>query len=253
VSGVLLAVLAACVYGAGAMHTPRWPAARAAAFALGCATLGAALSPPVDAAADARPAAHMLQHLLLAVLAPALLAAGAPVRLALAALPDGGRRAVGRALRSGMVHALGRPTVAVPLAIAAFVAVHVPAMVDAALGSAAVHVAEHAALFYTGLLLWVVILAVDPVPAAPSPLGRLAWLTGVMIAMSVVGAVYSSAPHVLIDGYARLPDALGAQQDAGAVMWVGSGALMVPAMLVTVFAAMLREERLQQRREALRQ
>jgi cytochrome c oxidase assembly factor CtaG len=226
-------------------------ALRGLSLTLGLAVIAVALSPPVDAAADARPAPHMLQHLLLGTLAPLLIAAAAPVRLALATLPAGGRRALGRGLAHPVVHAIGRPSVAVPLAIGAFVVVHVPAVMEAALRSGTIHAAEHALLFYTGLLLWVAVLAVDPVPSRPSPLGRLAWLTGAMIAMSVVGAYYSSAPHVLVPGYAHLAGALGAQQTAGAVMWVGSGVLLVPAMLATVFAAMLREEALQRRREAL--
>ena len=250
-SALLPAMLAAAAYAAGAVRARPWPALRTLSFVLGCAVGAVALSPAIDRAADARPAPHMVQHLLVGTLAPLLIAAAAPVRLALAALPGGGRRAVGRALRHPVVHAVGRPAFAVPVAVAAFVAVHVPAVMEAALRSGVVHAAEHAALFYTALLLWIVVLAVDPVPVRPSPIGRQAWLTAAMVAMSVVGAYYSSAPHVLVAGYAGVPDALAAQQHAGAVMWVGSGVLFVPAMLATAFAAMLREEALQRRREAL--
>jgi putative membrane protein len=250
-TGIALTAAAFAVYLAGALRARRWPAVRLASFALGCAVLAAALSPSLDAAADARPAPHMVEHLLLGGVAPLLLAAAAPVRLALAALPPAGRRAVGRGLRHPVVHALGRPAVAVPLAIAVFVAVHIPAAMDAALRSGSVHAAEHALLFYTALLTWMTILAVDPVPAPPSPLARLIWLTLAMVAMSTVGAVYSSATHVLVPGYAAIPHALGAQQAAGAVMWVGGGLVFVPATIAAVFGAMVREEALQRRREAV--
>jgi cytochrome c oxidase assembly factor CtaG len=250
-TGVALAAAAFAVYLAGALRARRWSPARLAAFGLGCAVLAVALWPSLDRAADARPAPHMVEHLLLGAVAPLLLAAGAPVRLALAAAAPAGRRAVGRALRHPVVHALGRPPVAVPLAIAVFVAVHVPAALDAALRSGPVHAAEHALLFYSALLMWMSMLAVDPLPAPPSPFARLAWLTLAMVAMSAVGAAYSSAAHVLVPGYAAIPHALAAQQDAGVVMWVGGGLVFVPAMIATVFAAMVREETLQRRREAV--
>lgn len=251
-SAAVPAAVALLAYLVGARRARRWPVLRVASFALGGVALAVALSGPLDGAAAQRPAAHMVQHLLIGTLAPALVAAAAPVRLALAALPGSGRRALGRALRGRLAHALGRAEVAVPLAVVVFVLAHLPVVVDAALRSGLMHAGEHALLFYTGLLLWVVVLAVDPVPAPPSPLARLVWLTVVMIAMSAVGALYSSAPHVLVAGYASVPDALGAQQAAGAVMWVGGGVLLVPAMVATVFLAMVREEALQQRREALR-
>ena len=58
---------------------------RTAAFAAGLATLVAALCSPVDAYADVSFTVHMAQHLLLTLLAPPLLALGAPITLALRA------------------------------------------------------------------------------------------------------------------------------------------------------------------------
>ncbi|HSD76629.1 MAG TPA: cytochrome c oxidase assembly protein, partial [Solirubrobacteraceae bacterium] len=210
----------------------------------------AALGPPLDGAADGSLTAHMAQHLLLGLAAPALLALAAPVRLALAALPSGGRRAVGRALHHPLVRAAARPAAAVPLAAAVTAGVHAPGAVDLALRHDAVHVLEHGALFWSGLLLWMSVLAVDPLPAAPGPVARLAWLMLLMTAMSVVGAAYASAGRVLVGAYAQRPGALADQQAAGALMWVGGAALLVPVILAVVFAALLGEEERQRRREA---
>jgi cytochrome c oxidase assembly factor CtaG len=116
----------------------------------------------------------------------------------------------------------------------------------------ALHAAEHAALFWTGLLFWVVVLAVDPVPAPPSPIARVAWMTALMTAMAVVGAWYSSAPGVLVEAYAGRPHALADQARGGALMWLGGAAVMLPALLAVAGAAMLAEERRQRRREAVR-
>jgi cytochrome c oxidase assembly factor CtaG len=246
---VALALLGAYAAGVRRVRRP-WPGGRTAAFAAGCLALAAALAPPVDAAADDRLAAHMAQHLAIGVVVPALLALGAPVRLALAALPRGPRHALGRGLHHPLTAALVRPPLGAGLAVAATVGIHLPGAVDLALRDDAVHAAEHAVLLWAGLLLWASVLAVDPVPAPPSPIARLAWLTLAMTAMSVVGAAYAGAGRVLVGAYAAHPGAPADQRSAGAVMWIGGAALLVPAIVAVAFAAMLGEEARQRRREA---
>ena len=106
---------------------------------VGALALAVALWPALDAAADRRLTAHMGEHLLLGLVAPALLALGAPVRLALGGLPPPGRRAVGRALHHPVVRALTRAPVATALVVGATVVVHLPGAVDAGERSAALH------------------------------------------------------------------------------------------------------------------
>jgi cytochrome c oxidase assembly factor CtaG len=253
VIALLVLALLLLPYVAGVRRVRRgWPAWRTAAFAAGAVALAASLWPALDAAADRRLAAHMGEHLLLGLLAPALLALGAPVRLALGALPAPGRRAVGRGLHHPVVRGLTRPAVATALVVAATVVVHLPGAVDAAERSAALHAVEHAALCWTGLLFWSVVLAADPVPSPPSPIARVACITAVMTAMAIIGAWYSSASAILVGAYAGEPHALADQARAGALMWLGGGAVMLPALLAVAGAAMLAEERRQRRREAVR-
>jgi cytochrome c oxidase assembly factor CtaG len=101
-----------------ARHRP-FPALRAGAFAPGSLVVAAALLGPLDALADASLSWHMAQHLALITLAAPLLLLGAPMRLALAALPgreatiwpafSTARRCASSITRSSAWPAYGRP------------------------------------------------------------------------------------------------------------------------------------------------
>ena len=215
---------------------------RTVAFGLGALTLAGALFGPLDAAADHSLAAHMAQHLLVGVVAPALIALGAPMRLLLGALPTRDARRLVRLLRRV------RPVVVLPLSAATLLAVHLTPAFDAALRMPVLHALEHALLFWTALAGWVVLIGVDPVPHAPGAIGRLAWMTVTMTAMGVVGAVLVSAGHPVFAHYPGLPD----QRLAGTIMWIGGGLLLVPATVALCAHALWREEMLQRRRERAR-
>ncbi|HLM85530.1 MAG TPA: cytochrome c oxidase assembly protein [Solirubrobacteraceae bacterium] len=136
-------------------------------YAAGLLTIAVALLSPLDPVGDRYLlSAHMIQHVLLSDIAPALLVLGLrapilPLGLSREALlkvaPAGGRS--GRLLSR-----LTSPWLAVPLwAIATWVWA-IPAVFDFAAQHQVVHALEHATLFYTGLALWWLI--VDPLPRA---------------------------------------------------------------------------------------
>jgi putative membrane protein len=194
-------------------------------YAGGILALAIALLSPLDAIGDHwLLSAHMLQHVLLSDIAPALIVLGlrSPVlplglsRPALRAVAPGGRW--GRALA-----VVTSPWVAIPLWAAATWVWAIPAMFDFAAQHPVVHALEHATLFYTGLALWWLI--VDPLPRARlRPNGeRLALLGFTRIASAAVCVpltwmtvarypLYASAPRSF--GISALAD----QQLAGAGM-----------------------------------
>jgi cytochrome c oxidase assembly factor CtaG len=244
----------ALAYLWGALRVRRgWPLRRSLAFLAGLAAILVALQSGIDAYDGQLLSVHMVQHLILLVVAPVLLLLGQPARLALLALPGRGRRRLGRSL-SGL-----RPYV-VPLAcLALFYAVvfgtHVPAFYDATLTHPALHDGEHALYLGAALLLWWPVLGGDPAPSRRlNGFLQLAYVVAAMLPMETVGAYLSRAPSLFYPAYAGPARALGVsalndQANAGAVMWVGSGFVMVLVVLWSAMAAMVEEERRQQARD----
>ncbi len=235
-----------------AHHVRRgWPPARTLAAVAGVLVLAFSVSGPLDAAADRTLTAHMAQHLVVATLAPLLVALSAPMRLLFAVLAPREGRALARALRRAPLSGLTATPVAILLPGAVLVVIHLTGLFGAALAHPWVHVLEHAALFWTALLGWVVVLGVDPVPARPGAIAVFVATSAWMIASAAVGAVYASATHPLFAAYAGRPGALADQHDGGTLMWLGGVAILVPLTLVLCMRALLAEERRQQRRDAL--
>ncbi len=246
-----LLALVAGLYGWGMRRTRRpWPVWRAAAMAGALAALGIAFSGALADAADRRLEAHMVEHLLIGVVAPALIAVAAPIGLALRALPRAPRRALGQALTGRAIRFLSRPVVAFPLATAVLFAYHmIPAVFDAAFEAPAVHALEHAALFWTALPCAMLVVGADPLPHRPSGVGVVGWMSVPMVAMAGIGAAYTSWQTIHFAHYAAFTGALADQQAAGTVMWAGAAA-MVPLTVLAAWLALWREEQRQRRRDA---
>jgi cytochrome c oxidase assembly factor CtaG len=255
-AALALALLAiAGLYLRGALGLgSRWPLRRTASFIVGLAVLALALMSGIDSYAEQLLSVHMLQHLLLALLAPALLLAGAPVRLALAAGPPRLRRRVARALRSRPGRALAHPLTGCTLFAATMLVTHLTGVFELALEHPAVHATEHAAYFLSGVALLAPLIAADPVPHPPAPLARFAWLMVAMTAMAVPGALLALSQHVHYSHYLATSRALGRspltdQQLGGAIMWIGGTLAMFALALWLALATMVAEERRQRRRE----
>jgi putative membrane protein len=135
-------------------------------YGAGLLTLAVALLSPLDSIGDKYLlSAHMMQHVLLSDIAPALLVLGlrSPVlplglsRRALVAVAPGGR--------SGRVLArLTSPWLAIPLWALATWIWAIPSVFDYTAQHSGIHAFEHATLFYTGLAMWWLII--DPLPRA---------------------------------------------------------------------------------------
>jgi len=223
---------------------PRVSLWRLVAFLAGLACLWAALASPIDAAAEARLSAHMLQHIVLLTAAPALLLLGHPIVL-LRGLPNMLRRAIIRPvarqrwLRSAW-HALTHPIVALVVSSVILWGWHVPAPFQLALRVPVVHVVEHASFFAGGLLFWWPV--VQPWPSRPRwPAGAMIpYLLVADVQNTVLAAVLTFADRVLYPFYLTVrpgsdATALGDQVLAGVLMWVPmSLAYLVPAALLTI-------------------
>jgi cytochrome c oxidase assembly factor CtaG len=221
----------------------RFPAWRGVAFVGGLLAILVAVASPLDAIAPLLLEAHMVQHLLLMMLAPPLVWLGAPLLPLLRGLPqalvvDGlGPFLAWPALR-GAARWLGHPAVAWLAFATSFWAWHVPALYGLALSSPLWHGIEHLCFLATGLLLWWPV--VQPYPSTPRwPRWAMApYLLLADVQNTILAAILVFADRVLYPEYAATPRLFGLspiddQVAAGAIMWVpGSIAFLVPAAIV---------------------
>jgi putative membrane protein len=231
---------------------PPHPRTYVAAFFAGITTLAVALLSPVEAYASVSFTVHMAQHLLLTLVAPPLLALGAPVALALRATSAEAAKVLARFLRTDLVTALANPIVGWLLFVGVAFGVHLTPLFDLALRHTAVHAVEHALWLGAALVFWWPIVGRDPSPHPVSFPARMLSLTLAMPAMSFLALAVYASPTPLYRTYVILPPpwgtaALADQHAAATMMWLVGNLTMVVSMLL-VAAAWKRDEDATQRR-----
>jgi putative copper resistance protein D len=223
---------------------PMW---RVAAWLAGLAAILIALTSAIDIYAEDLLGVHMVQHLLLAMVAPPLLAIGAPVTLLLRiASPAVRHRVILPLLHSRAVRLLASPFVAWPLFAITMWLTHFSPLYNLALEDPVVHLAEHLVFLGTGVLFWWPVVAADPVPQRMDFGARVAYLVLHMPVNAAVGLAIYFAPSVLYAHYATLqrpwgPDAFTDQQVGGLLMW-GAGDLLLLLAIPAVIAAWMRAD-----------
>lgn len=230
-----------CRNGAGSVVRRR----NAVAFAAGIVTVAIAQFPQVRALGESSFAGHMVQHMLLLVIAGPLLAiggAGLPLTLA---LPLRSRRRIAR-IRAG---AMGRwfrlPSHRALVAGAVHTVVlwlwHLPGPYVAALQSPVMHAVEHVSFLFAAWLLWSAVLSPDR-HRLPGPVG-FALLFAAGMAAAALGAALTLAPSPLYPPAALAPtDPLADQQLAGLVMWIPMDVLILGLALAVLRQWLLRLE-----------
>jgi cytochrome c oxidase assembly factor CtaG len=220
---------------------------RAACFLGGLAVLWVALQSPVDLYADARLSVHMVQHLLLTMVAAPLLVLGAPVTLALrASTPATRRRVLLPLLRSRPVRLLTAPVTAWALFALVLWGSHFSPLYEAALRSNAVHALEHLAYVVSAVLFWAPVAGVDPSPSRLSHPARLLYLFLTMPQASFLGLAMWGTDRVLYPSYQAAlgpAAALADQRLAGTLMGSAGMLVMVPALSLVLLDWFRREER----------
>lgn len=144
-----------------------WSGLRTASFAFGTATLLLAIMPPVTGIAHHDFRGHMVQHLLLGMLAPLGLVFAAPVTLALKTLPvDTGRRIVAF-LHSRPVEFLSHPLTTLLLNVGGMYLLYLTPLYVATLASSTLHTLVHIHFVVAGCLFTWAIAGPDPGPRRP--------------------------------------------------------------------------------------
>jgi cytochrome c oxidase assembly factor CtaG len=229
------------------------PRRRIAAWLAGVAVVALALVSAVHIYAGSLFTVHMVQHLLLAMVAPPLLALGAPVTLTLRAASVNLRRSILLpVLHSWPVKAMSWPPVGWTFFAVVMWATHFSPLYNAALENQALHSAEHLLYLIAGVLFWWPVIGADPIRWRLSPIARMAYLAAQMPFNTAVGLAIYYAPAILYPHYALLgrtwgPDPLTDQQVAGIVMW-GLGDVILLGAVVLAIEAWLRADEKRSRR-----
>ena len=254
----VLAAAAACfLYAAGRRcetgpgRRLRW-SGRDWWFASGLAITLLALVSPIAAYDTQLQWDHMLQHVLLLIVAPPMLLLGdcfGTVRRGVVSLRGAQSEALLRPFdkAAGWLH---RSRVAAPLVLLIFsvdlLVWHIPAPYDATLSNDLLHDLEHTLFFGTGLLFWDQAIALSP-ERRLGLAGRASLALGAMIVSWVLAVIIGYSSHPLysypIPVHGAL-SALGDQQIAAGIMWVPGSAPFVIALVCFGISWFESEERM---------
>ena len=210
------------------------------AFSLGVLVLYLAAGSPLHDLADKYLiSAHMLQHLLFALVAAPLLLAGTPAWLWQALLRQPGVMPVARVLT--------HPLVALAIFNLALLLLHLPSTVDLQLRQHAFHLFVHAVLLGSGLLMWWPILS--PLPELPRlsyPL-QMGYLFVQSLLPTVMASFITFSDRVVYPFYAEAPRIWGIslisdQQIAGLIMKLLGSFILWSFIAVAFFKWYEREE-----------
>jgi putative copper resistance protein D len=222
---------------------------RTVAFLAGMAALAFALLSGIDRYDTSLFSIHMVQHVLLMLVAAPLLALAAPITLVLrVSSPETRHRWLLPVLHSRVVRFMGHPVTAWVMFAAMMWAVHFSPLFDASLEDPIIHDLEHA-LFLTGaLLFWWPAVALDPTPWRMSHPARIGYLFTQMTQNTFLAVVILNATSVLYPHYATIVrpwgmTALEDQRLAAGLMWILGDAIFLTAILGVVLGWMRAEAR----------
>jgi putative membrane protein len=266
---VILTGLVLAIYINGMVR--RWntasrvPLRRHVLFFAGVACIFVALQSPIDSIADRLFAVHQIQHLLLRMVGPMLLALSWPEGLLTAGLPRAVRRNVLAPVASSRVvqelfGVLGHPAIVMILFVAALYVWQIPRVHDFAVLHEGVHYTMHVTMLIAGLLFWWVIFDRRPpksvldldddrppwwrVLGRRSQYGLRYGVRAVMLGLVILSNILLGAVTVLksvelypvydlhgrLFGYTPMAD----EQLGGFIIWVPSSMMCVVAVLIVL-------------------
>jgi len=245
---LLLVLLPAAAYVVGVRRLQsrgdRWPVGRTISFlGGGLGTIAVATLSGLAAYDTSLFAVHMVQHMLLSMVATVFLALGAPVTLALRTLPKRPRGLLLRLLHSRFAEVLSFPLIPWVLFVASPFALYFSGWYAATLDSTVLHELLHVHFLVVGSLFFWPLLGVDPVPGRSGHPFRMLLVAATLPFHAFLGvAIMSVEPdgRGLLAGEHYLPlhglaESVYQQQLGGGLLWASGDiiGLMFLAVLLT--------------------
>jgi cytochrome c oxidase assembly factor CtaG len=223
----------------------RYPTARLASFESGLLILAMAICSPLDAFANLLLQVHMIQHLLLLMVAPPLLWLGQPIPALARSVPAALFRVFfAPFLKSPLLRGCGAflvyPVVAWLLFQLVLIGWHVPFLFELSLSDPAWHQVEHLSFLSAALLFWWPVVSVWPSKPRWPRAAFIVYLLAADLVNTALSAFFAFSGTVLYGSYRDGPHLFGIsaaddQVAAGVIMWVpGSLAYLIPALIIAV-------------------
>ena len=245
--------LSAVLYGWGVVRVARrhparpWPLWRAALFGAGLLVIVIATQSGIGVYDDLLFYDHMIQHVMLLMVAPPLLIAGQPLTLLLHASRNPLHTWAKRVIRSRAASFVTWPVFGVVAYALAVMAAHLTIIATYTEVDPAWHNAEHALFVVIGYLFYLPILGTEPIRWRLSYPIRFVLLVLLMPIDTFTGVAlgYASghSPGILAGprpGWA--PSPVSDLHSGGAVMWIAGDGIMFALMMI-VFLMWARNER----------
>jgi putative copper resistance protein D len=248
-----LLVIAALLYLAGVAAYrrttgTRWSAKRTVSFLSALVVILVATESVVAVYDMTLFTAHMVQHLMLIMVAAGLLAMGAPLELALTTTPGTPGRWLRAAAGSKVGEVLGHPATGFALYAIFIPATHLTSLFNLMLTHMWVHHLEQVGFLVVGYLFWRPVVAIEPTRHRLVPGLRLVYLALAVPIDSFTGLALAMSGHEMFHPYTTQHrtwggSLIGDLHAGGAVMWIGGDFLMLLAMIPVAVEWMRDEER----------
>jgi putative copper resistance protein D len=225
-----------------------WSKGKAAAFIGGLAATSLAVFSFVGVYDGELFYDHMIQHLLLIMVAAPLFALGSPIDLTWRATRGTPHTVVTELLRSRAMRLLGHPGVAFALYAVMIPLTHLTVWYNYTLQHESVHNAEHLVFLVVGYLFWRQIFGSDPNRYRMHPALQFGYLFLAIPIDTFTGLSLDQANHELFHAYLDMhrtwgPSLVNDLHIGGIIMWVGGDTLMLWPMIPVALRWLHLEER----------
>ena len=191
--------------------------------------------------------AHMVQHLLLVMVAAGFYAMSAPLELTQGTLPGTPGRLFRRIVDSKVGEVIGHPIFGFVTYAVFITMTHLTSLFNQMLLHMWVHRAEQIGFLFIGYLFWRPVVGIELSRHPLVPGLRMVYLALAVPVDTFVGLALVMAGHVQFNAYSQMGRTWGSSiltdiKTGGAIMWIGGDFLMLFAMIPVAFVWMRDEE-----------